>query len=158
MVEFRPRASIRRAGCMALLLAVILVGAPALARADDAGDQAAVVGALNASAAAWSKGDLDSFMRSYEASPQTAYVGRGKLVTGTAAIRTMYAAHFGEGPQSMGRLSFTVLDFRPLGAGYALLTGQFFLQQSKARSSGIFTLVFHKSATGWGIISDHTSS
>ena len=144
-----------------MLFVAAMVAATATAFADEAADRRAVVDALNASAVAWSKGDLDGFMQCYEASPETAYVGRGRMVNGAAAIKAMYAARFGQGPETMGHLSFTVLDYKQLGAAYALLTGRFSLQKpasTVAPQTGIFTLVFHKSAGGWAIISDHTSS
>ena len=154
------RAGILRSGLL-LAAAFSMVAGAGGALADEAADRLAVVDALNASAVAWSKGDLDGFMQCYEASPDTAFVGRGKMVNGAAAIKAMYAARFGKGSQTMGHLSFTVLDYKPLGAAYALLTGRFSLQKPSsptAPQTGIFTLVFHKSAGRWAIISDHTSS
>ncbi len=125
------------------------------------GDRASVVAVLDASAAAWSRGDLDGFMKSYEASPDTVYIGRSGPVRGVAAIRALYASRFGQGPGSMGQLGLSVLEYRQLGPDFALVTGRFALRKpgaSAVSSSGIFTLVFHRSAAGWGIVSDHTSS
>ncbi len=139
---------------------ILLSAATAGARADASADKAAVMTALQDSAAAWSRGDLNGFMQCYEASPDTLYIGAHGLVRGADAIRATYAAHYGQGA-AMGHLSLTVLDYRPLGTGFALLTGRFALQKpgsSAAPATGIFTLVFHKSPSGWHIIADHTSS
>jgi hypothetical protein len=122
--------------------------------------RAAATAALEASGAAWSRGDLDGFMQIYEASPETSYASGNRTVRGYDAIRAMYASRFGGGA-GMGALSFAVLDYRPLGADHALLTGRFRLShgaQSDADPQGIFTLVFHRGAAGWRVISDHTSS
>jgi len=142
---------------------MIAVGLTAGARAapSAAHDQADVTAALEASAAAWSRGDLHSFMRAYENSPGTFYVTHTGVVTGYEAIEAMYGARFaGKGPGALGKLSLSVLSFRPLGPGFALVTGRFLLHHPDSHTSdatGIFTLVFHKSAAGWGIVSDHTS-
>jgi ketosteroid isomerase-like protein len=60
----------------------------------------------------------------------------------------------------MGTLSLSILNLRPLGDDYALVTGTYHLTRGKdqgGNAGGIFTLVFHKSDAGWRIISDHTS-
>jgi ketosteroid isomerase-like protein len=49
---------------------------------------------------------------------------------------------------------------RPLDAGYAVVIGRFHLDskaEAGGESSGIFTLLFHKTANGWKIVLDHTS-
>jgi uncharacterized protein (TIGR02246 family) len=144
----------------AALVAVIVAGMPGIsakAYAADPSNEAVVSGVLEASARAWSKGDLDRFMQCYEDSSVPTYVKGGDVVHGFQAIHDMYAARFGGGG-SMGRLSMTVLDFKPLGDDYALVTGRYKLVRAPAADAGgVFTLVFHKSAAGWRIISDHTS-
>jgi ketosteroid isomerase-like protein len=150
---------------MARNVALLLIGAgimigdpPALAGGSD---QADVTAALEASAAAWSHGDLHGFMRVYENSPGTSYVTTKGVVTGYDAIEAMYGARFGgKSAGALGQLSLSVLSWRPLGPGFGLLTGRFLLHHPASHApdaTGLFTLVFHKSAGGWGIISDHTS-
>ena len=90
---------------------------PAAAQAD-AADIDAV---LQSSAVAWSHGDLDAFMQSYEQSADVTFVGRTGLVRGYTAIHDMYARRFGSGGR-MGRLTLQVLDDRALGPDHALVT------------------------------------
>jgi ketosteroid isomerase-like protein len=80
------------------------------------------------------------------------------VVKGYRAIRDMYAARFGGTSGALGQLTMEILDFRPLGPDYALIVGRYHLKPAKPgpEASGVFTLVFHKSAAGWRIISDHT--
>jgi uncharacterized protein (TIGR02246 family) len=121
-------------------------------------DQPAIVAALNASADAWSAGDLSGFMKSYEPSPDTTYIGHNGPIRGTSAIQAHYAPAFAHGKPA--RLALSVLDYRPLCPDFALITGRFTLAPvppATKGATGIFTLVFHKSADGWRIISDHTS-
>ncbi len=131
----------------------------ALAEESAVNEKAAIEATLTTSAKAWSKDDLDAFMHCYEDGPDTAYVKEGGVVKGYRAIRDMYAARFGGASGALGQLSMETLDFTPLGADYALVVGRYHLKPAKPgpEASGIFTLVFHKSAAGWRIISDHTS-
>jgi ketosteroid isomerase-like protein len=60
----------------------------------------------------------------------------------------------------MGRLTFTIVEVRPLGTDYALVIGKFHLDRSSAaggNSDGVFTLTFQKKQGRWKIIADHTS-
>ncbi len=118
-----------------------------------------IAAVLQSSADAWSRGDLDGFMQSYEPSAEVAYVGKAGLVRGYAAIHAMYAGRFGTG-RRMGRLTLQVLDDQPLGPDHALVTGRFALgrpKQDGGDATGVFTLVLHRTSLGWRIMSDHTS-
>ncbi len=114
---------------------------------------------LTNSAVEWSRNDLDGFMKSYEDSPETTYVTAHRLVRGFGAIKAMYASRF-DGKTSLGRLSFSLEEVRPLGTGFALAIGRYELIRVglPTPASGIFTLVFHQTQAGWKIVSDHTSS
>jgi uncharacterized protein (TIGR02246 family) len=142
-----------RMGVMVLVMGLIMAGGAVAATADET----AVTAALNASARAWSRGDLDGFMQSYEPGEATSYLNKDGPVRGYGAIRAMYAARFRPG-QSLGDLGLEMLDFRPLGPDYALATGRFHLKPATGpEATGLFTLVFHKAGGQWRIISDHTS-
>ncbi len=149
--------------CATLVIGAVapqaVLGGQAWAEVSTVNDEAAIDEALTASARAWSRDDLDAFMHCYEDGPQTAYVKADGVVKGYRAIRDMYAARFGGASGALGRLSMETLDFSRLGPDYALVVGRYHLQPAKPgpEASGIFTLVFHKSAAGWRIISDHTS-
>ena len=128
---------------------------------NQAANQADISKALQASAAAWSRGDLPAFMQCYDDGPNTEYVKSTGVVEGFAAIRDMYARSYGNGTaRAMGRLSLEVTNYRQLGAAYALVTGHFALARAKADggdASGVFSLVFHRSAAGWHIVYAHSS-
>jgi len=149
--------------CASLLVGAVApqvsIGGPALAKESAVNEKTAIEATLAASAQAWSGNDLDAFMHCYEDAPDTAYVKAGGVVKGYRAIRDMYAARFGGASGALGQLSMETLDFTPLGPDYALVVGRYHLKPAKPgpEASGIFTLVFHKSAAGWRIISDHTS-
>ena len=75
------------------------------------------------------------------------------------AILERYRRSYGS-PAKMGTLTFSEIEVRPLGTGFALATGKFFLKRTSeggGDASGHFSLVLHKGADGWKIIHDHTS-
>ncbi len=117
---------------------------------------ATLAAVLQDSAAAWSRGDLDGFMRCYEDGPGTSYVNGAGLVQGYRAIRDMYAARFTGGAGAMGDLSTELIATRPVGADYAIAYGRFRLHRAAGDATGLFSLVFHRSGGGWKIVSDHT--
>jgi hypothetical protein len=57
----------------------------------------------------------------------------------------------------MGETSFTNLEVTPLGAGAALVLGQWQLRREGETIGGNFTLVFRRVDGKWVIIHDHTS-
>ena len=120
----------------------------------------AVQAVLDASAAAWSAGELDRFMQCYERGTGTTYVGGGKVVRGYDAIRAMYAARFGGGDRAaMGALTLEIVDFRQLGPDHAYVIGRFRLDRDQAHggpASGPTTLVFRRTGASWHIIADHS--
>ncbi len=123
-------------------------------------DRSAVVAALDASAAAWSKGDLGSFMQLYHDDSEVIYVSENTFLRGFDAIREMYESRFGVSAPRMGHLSLSVLAYQPLGADYALVTGRYGLERSidsGGNSDGFFTMVLRRTDRGWKIIFDHAS-
>ena len=140
-------------------LSIDLAAMPAQAALHPDPVRLAISQSLQKSAVDWSRNNLDGFMDGYEDSPETTYVTARKLVRGFGAIKAMYASRFG-GKKSLGRLSFSLDEVRPLGSGFALAIGRYELIRVglPGPASGIFTLVFHHTQTGWKIVSDHTSS
>lgn len=152
----------KRAGLSACILIAstsTLLAGPAVA----ATPQQQIREVLTWSAQAWSRGDLDRFMQSYEHGGSTAFVVKDGLLAGHRAIRDRYAARYGAAPgpkaaASMGQLKLELMDVRMLGPTYALATGRYTLARAgKPNASGITSLLFHRSAAGWRIVYDHSS-
>lgn len=141
-------------GAVAAVVAASPVGAVG------APSREAVSRVLDASAAAWSAGQLDRFMECYERSAATSYVGGGRVVLGFNAIRTMYAQRFGGGDRAaMGRLTLQVVEFRQLDAAHVYVIGRFHLERDAGHggpASGLTTLLFHRTSIGWRIAADHS--
>jgi ketosteroid isomerase-like protein len=159
-----------------VLLAVVLFGSactvlsaqtapaanPSVAEAAKA--DASIREAITAQADAWNRADVDTFMQSYEDSPDTTFIGM-TLCKGYRPILERYKQNYTT-PEQMGKLSFTDLDIRLLPdacgkAELALVTGKFHLERTAKgeakKDDGIFSLVWRKGPMGWKIILDHTS-
>lgn len=107
----------------------------------------------------WNRGDIVAFMRGYDDSPQTTFIGKS-IEHGYQKILARYQRNYAS-HDAMGRLVFSDLDVRMLGPEHAVATGHFHLTRTQAGggdAEGAFSLVFEKKADGWKIILDHTSS
>lgn len=149
-----------------LLVAVAATTACRLVRVSETGTESEespalreqVAEMLDASAAAWNRGDLEAFMADYERSPGTTYIGSSGLLVGWEAIRDRYAPAFAPGAER-DSLRFEGLRVRELGQRHALATARYVLEREGAvTGSGPFTLVLLRVEGSWSIIHDHSSS
>ena len=107
----------------------------------------------------WNRGDVRAFMKAYEDSQATTYIGTA-VVKGYQRVLNRYLERYPT-RQNMGALTFSDIEVRMLGADHALVLGRFHLTRPPAaggEAQGIFTLVLRRTAQGWKIILDHTSS
>lgn len=107
---------------------------------------------------AWNNGDVEAFMQGYEDSPETTFVS-DRVIKGYGPVLERYQTRYPT-PEKMGKLRFSDLEVRPLGSDHASVIGRFHLERAAdagGPASGIFTLLFRKSESGWKIILDHTS-
>lgn len=113
---------------------------------------------LEDQAQAWNGGDIDAFMKGYEDSGQTVFMG-ATIQRGYEAVRRRYHERYPT-PGKMGKLTFSNLTVDLLGADYASVTGAFKLAREASaggNASGVFSLLFRRTPKGWKIILDHTS-
>ena len=156
------------AACLAVSQPVFTAYAAAHAAKPEAAkesDKAAIKTTLTAQTEAWNRGDVESFMQTYEDSPETTFVGATSIRKGFQTILTRYRENYSTREQ-MGTLTFKDLDVRllPSASGraeYAIVTGRFHLERTAkgaaTKDDGIFSLVWHKSKGQWKIVLDHTS-
>ena len=120
--------------------------------------EAAIRHLLEQQTADWNRGDVDAFMKSYEDSPDTTFVGQ-TVQYGYGTIRERYKKLYSS-PAAMGKLTFTHLAIRVLDSGYAIATGNFHLERTAAgggNADGIFSLLLKQESQGWKIILDHSN-
>jgi uncharacterized protein (TIGR02246 family) len=109
--------------------------------------------------AAWNRCDLVTFANYYDDSQETTFIGKEVTHGGPKEVLARYRRGYST-PEKMGALTFSEIEVRPLGEGFALAHGKFSLKRSEAGggdTSGRFTLVLRKTAKGWRIIHDHSS-
>jgi ketosteroid isomerase-like protein len=117
---------------------------------------AAVRAVIEAQQTAWNRGDIDGFMAGYANEETTTFVSGDAIMRGWKTVLDRYRRTY-DTREKMGTLSFTELDITPLGDHY-IATGGWQLTRQGDMPRGRFTLIFRRTAAGWRIIHDHTSS
>ena len=113
--------------------------------------------ALERQVAEWNRGNLAGFMETYAKSDATRFASGGDVIMGWQTVFERYKKKYGT-PEAMGKLSFSDLDVKVLAPDAALAFGRWHLAREKDQPSGLFTLLFRKTADGWRIVHDHTSA
>ncbi len=112
--------------------------------------------AMDASAAAWNRGDLDGHVALYTDS--AAMMGKNGPIVGRAVIRGLLERGFWTGGQPAQQLAFDQLVVTMLGRDHAMLTGKCLLTGGgKPEYSCRFTTIWERTTAGWRIIHDHSS-
>ena len=114
---------------------------------------------LEASAEAWTRGDLDGYISDY--AEDATYVGSGGLVRGASEIRRLYAEGYWSGGTPPDALRFEMLDVRITGPGTATAVGRYILYDrgsGESTGTGIFTLSLGRVGGAWKILHDHSSA
>jgi ketosteroid isomerase-like protein len=149
-------------------LVTLALALPFAARADEepsgpaaaapAGDATRDIAALLAAqAGAWNRGDIDAFMTAYAATDDLRFASGGTVTYGWRATLERYKQRYPD-KAAMGTLAFTELVVTELAPDAALVFGRWQLTREKDAPHGLFTLTLKKTAAGWRIIHDHTSS
>jgi uncharacterized protein (TIGR02246 family) len=144
-----------------LTLVLILLGAlPAWAAGQVNKEDAEIRAVMTAQADAWNRGDIEGFMHAYKDSPDTTFIGKS-IRKGYRDILERYKTGY-PNQETMGTLKFWDLQVTPLGTKHAVVVGHFHLDRAakgdQTADDGVFSLVFEKTAAGWKVILDHTSS
>jgi uncharacterized protein (TIGR02246 family) len=141
-------------GCIAVLLFAQAGGETEESKAA----RKSITAVLAEQVEAWNKGDLKGFMEGYLRSDELTFYSGNSVLKGWDATFERYKKRYqGEGNE-MGKLAFRDLDIQILGPEIAVVRGRFELSRRKDAPTGLFTLVFRKTAGGWRIIHDHTST
>ena len=141
------------------VLLLVALGFASTASLPAADAKSEVLALMNMQREAWNHGDLDGFLEGYEKSADITFVGK-TVSRGYDGLVERYRRSYGD-RDKMGALAFSELEFKPLGEINAFLIGRFQLKRTETGggdTSGRFTVIFHKTAKGWRIIHDHTST
>lgn len=112
---------------------------------------------MNASARAWTRGDLDGFMDSYEPGDDVTFVTPTGVVHGRDAIRARYAPRFARGARP-DSLSFENVEVDLMAPDVANVIAYYRLSRGDSTTAhGPTTVVMRRRDGQWRIIHDHSS-
>jgi ketosteroid isomerase-like protein len=112
---------------------------------------------LGVQAAAWNRGDLEGFMQAYAQTGDLRFASGGTVTYGWQPTLERYRQRYPD-KAAMGTLAYSDLVVTELAPDAALVFGRWQLTRAKDTAHGLFTLTLKKTAAGWRIIFDHTSS
>ncbi|HYE66889.1 MAG TPA: AtzH-like domain-containing protein [Pyrinomonadaceae bacterium] len=118
---------------------------------------AGVRAVLDAQVEAWNRGDLESFMDGYLRGSETVFVSGDNVVRGWQTVLDRYKKTY-DSREKMGTLAFSELEITSIGRDAAVALGRWQLTRAGDTPHGRFTLIFRRTAQGWRIVHDHTSS
>jgi ketosteroid isomerase-like protein len=112
---------------------------------------------LQAQADAWNRGDIDAFMQTYAQTDDLRFASGGNVTYGWKATLERYKQRYPD-RAAMGTLAFSGLAVTELSPDAALVFGHWQLTRAHDAPHGLFTLLVRRTAEGWKIYADHTSS
>lgn len=104
----------------------------------------------------WNAGDIDQFMLTYWNNDSLMFIGKSGITYGWEKTLKNYKKSYPD-KTAMGKLTFTILDVKPVSPEFYFLTGKFHLDRTIGDLEGYFTLLFKKINGKWMIIADHSS-
>ncbi len=143
---------------MRIAVLSLLLALPAGLLAAESPEAAAIRSLLTAQQQAWNRGDVRGFVEGYEQSDATTFVGTD-VKRGWQKLLDRYREKYPT-REKMGKLQFSEIEIRMLGAEYATVLGHWHLDRTAAAGGnvgGYFTLLLRKTPKGWKIFEDHTS-
>jgi ketosteroid isomerase-like protein len=148
---------LKRLSMVGMLLAALVFVATLRSKANSPeSPDAAIRQVLAMQQEAWNHANVDAFLKGYWESEELTFSGSGGITRGYNGLRDRYKKTYPD-KAAMGKLDFSGLEIRPLGADAALVLGHWHLARSSGDIEGVFSLVFQRFPQGWRIIHDHTS-
>jgi ketosteroid isomerase-like protein len=147
------------AAALLLVLVPLLVTAQGSAKPNkrEGRSIAAIRAVLEAQAVAWNRGDIEGYMDGYARSSDTVFLSGGDVTRGWQTVLDRYKKNYNS-REKMGTLTFSELEFSPLGRTTTTVIGRWHLKRANDEPHGRFTLIFKRTKQGWRITHDHTSS
>src|SRR5580704_9270538 len=129
-----------------LLVSIVFYGGYA-----QSADQTAIKAVLAEQVAAWNKGDIDNFMKSYWDNDSLMFIGHGGMTYGYQNTLKNYQKNYGD-TSKMGKLFFTLMKIKRLSPDYYFVVGRWFLKRAPGDVGGIYTLLIQKIKNKWLVI------
>jgi uncharacterized protein (TIGR02246 family) len=143
----------------AVLLALLFVLAPRVARAEEPSPEAQVTALLRTQAEAWSRGDLEAFTSVY--AEDAAFLTAGGLTRGRRDVLERYRKRYPDAA-AMGKLTLEVIEARvfPPGkdaAGVSVAARwrlEYPGQADRKTAEGMTLIVLRRTEKSWEIVQD----
>lgn len=105
---------------------------------------------------AWNNGDLKTYMSGYWKNDSLMFIGKTGIKYGWNTTFDSYMKSYPDA-ESMGTLTFDIIEIKKLSPIYYYVTGKWMLTRSIGNLFGHFTLLIKNINGNWKIISDHSS-
>ena len=105
---------------------------------------------------AWNSGDINGFMQTYWQNDSLMFIGKDGVTWGWKNTLERYKKAYPD-KETMGQLSFDVLQIKKLSAEYFFVVGKWMLKRNAGDLSGHYNLLMKRIKGEWKIIADHSS-
>lgn len=119
-------------------------------------DEIAIKNLMQTQETAWNNGQLENFMQGYWKTDSLMFIGKSGITYGWQKTLNNYKKGYPD-TAVMGKLTFTLIQIKPLAVDYYFIVGKWHLQRSIGNLEGHFTLLFKKINGEWVIVADHSS-
>jgi ketosteroid isomerase-like protein len=138
-----------------IFCSLILIGLVASVGMSQSNAETAIRKEMADQAAAWNRGDIETFMQGYWNSEKLTFVS-SQVTRGWQPTLERYKKVY-DTREKMGTLTFSDLEINVLSKDAATVLGSWSLARANDNPHGKFTLIFRKFKDGWKIVHDHTS-
>jgi ketosteroid isomerase-like protein len=99
---------------------------------------------------------VEGFMQTYWKSDSLMFIGKSGVVRGWQQTLDNYKKGYPD-TAAMGKLSFDIIQVKPVSEEYAFVVGKWMLKRSIGDVSGHYTLLLRRMDGQWRIVADHSS-
>ena len=104
----------------------------------------------------WNRGDINGFMQTYWQNDSLMFIGKDGITWGWKNTLERYKKGYPD-KETMGQLSFDVIQVKKLSAEYFFVVGKWMLKRNAGYLSGHYNLLMKRIKGQWKIIADHSS-
>ena len=104
----------------------------------------------------WNRGDINGFMQTYWQNDSLMFIGKDGVTWGLKSTLERYKKGYPD-KETMGQLSFEVIQTKKLSAEYFFVVGKWMLKRNAGDLSGHYNLLMKRIKGQWKIIADHSS-
>jgi len=116
-------------------------------------DKDAIKTVMKAQGIAWSKNDLEGFMKGYWKNDSLKFYGSSGITYGWKQTLANYKKSYPTKEHS-GTLTFKIEDVSKIDTGSYWVMGQYFLKRTVGDTNGVFIIIFKKINGEWKIVAD----